>query len=354
MGESLKSEFHKQEELGVVVVGPQERGMLPSLMNDSKTRVIVLQLFEGELDVNQVKPLLEWVRAGHSLWFYDARLGPHFGFAPVILKGNQFTNKPESGSLGDQKYDGAATTGVAFSGHPVITGVGQISAFLPKIGPDEYGAVNVTADTVGLIRFTNTSPAIAALRRDGRGLIVFKTLLWPEALSGDRFQSNLLEFSAGYQVPGMAGTAKLGNPPGPEALYVQGNPATKVVSTAPGNVTVSPTPSPSPTASPTAAVAGAPQDQVEVSGEGTLTGFVVNERLRFETGTARFELTRAEVESIELSTSGQLDVVHWRDGRVSKGLLMEKSLEFESAGDTRRLEKRLLRKIRWSTAGPTS
>ena len=353
MGETLKSEFHKEEELGVVVVSAQQRGMLTSYMNDSKIRVIVLQLFQGELEEAQVKPLLEWVRAGHTVWFYDARLAPWFGFAPVILKGNQFTNKPENGTLGDQKYEGAATTGVAFSGHPVVTGVGQISAFLPKLGEDEYGAVNVTADTVGLVRFTHTSPAIAALRRDGRGLIVFKTLLWPDALSGDRFQSNLLEYSAGFQVPGMAGSGKIGSPPGPEAAYVQGNPAVALAASSPANVSIppsNPSPSPSPTATASPSV-GAGQDQVEVSGEGTLSGVMVTESLRFETGTARFDLTRKEVESLELSSSGQLDIVHWRDGRVSKGLLMDKAVEFESNGDSRRIEKRLLRKIRWGSGG---
>ena len=52
--------------------------------------------------------------------------------------------------------------------------------------------------------------------------------------------------------------------------------------------------------------------------------------------------------SVELSTAGQLDVVHWRDGHTSKGLLMTKKLDIEMPdGGSRTLEKKLVRKIRW-------
>jgi hypothetical protein len=354
MAEKLKSEFHKQEELGVVIVKPEESAMLASSMADPKTRVIILQLTEGQLDPVSGSRLVDWVRAGHGLWIYDARLAGKFGFQPLLMKKNQFTNKPEKGELGGNMYQGVATTALAMSSHVVTTGVGQVTAFLPRLGEEEeYGAVEVKGDTVGLLRYTISSPAIAALRREGRGVIVFKPLLWNEALSGDRFQSNLLEYSAGFQVPGMAGAGRLGSPPGPEAEYVTGSPAVPlptVSATDMPALTASPTPPPVPTPkeTPVAAPAVVGQDQIDVVGEGTLQGTVVNPSLRFETTSKSLQLLRAEVDRVELSQGGQLDVVFWRDGRQSKGLLVEKNVEIEvTGGDTRKIEKKLLKVIRW-------
>jgi len=350
MAETLKSEFHKESELGTAIVVPEERGSLKSKLLDPNVRVLMLQLFQGDIDEAQAKELLEWVRTGHTLWFYDARLGPMFGFEPVLMTREQFTTRPEDGTLGGRKLEGVATVGIAMNSHVVNTGVGQVTAFLPKVDEASYGAVNVTGDTVPLLRFTTTSPAIAALRREGRGLIVFKPLLWPEALSGDRFQSNLLEYSAGFQVPGPAGEGKVGSPPGPQAAYVEGKPYRPLAGS--GNAPLL-TPSPSPSASPSESPSATPSpqapgdDQLEVVGEGPLVGKLVAPSLRFETGTASLKLSRLEVESIELSQSGQLDVVRFRDGKVMKGLLLEKFVEMEVQGDTRKFERKFLRVIRW-------
>jgi len=346
MAESLRSEFHKQEELGVQIIKSGEQSSLLAALKDPKVRVLVLQLFEGDLDGPTATLLLDWVRKGNSLWFYDARLGPFFGFEPLLLKKDQFTNRPESGEYAGAKREGVATTALAMGGHVVNTGVGQVSAFLPKMG-ETYSAVNVTADTVPLLRFTHQSPALAALRREGRGLVVFKPLLWPEALSGDRFQSNLLEFSAGFQVPGPAGEGKTGNPPGPSAEFVQGKPARPLEQAAIPQVVEPPTPTVKDPV-PTVANASEEMDQIEVVGEGSFQGLLLTEKLRFETGTSSLQLHRNEVEFIELGLGGQLDVVHFRDGRLSKGLLMQKKIEFEiRGGDTRELQKRDLRMIRW-------
>jgi hypothetical protein len=349
MAETLKSEFHKQEELGAVIIGRDEASTLPSVIADPNVRILSLQLFKGEFDESKVPSLMQWVQAGHSLWFYDARLGPLFGFAPVMMKKNQFTNKEEEGVFGGRKMKGLATTLMAMGGHVADTGVGQVSAFLPTTETEEYGAVNVTADTVPLLRFTYNSPAVAALRREGRGLIVFKPLLWPEALSGDRFQSNLLEYSAGYQVPGPAGVGKVGTPPGPNAEFIKGNPALPM----PVGPEVSTVKEPTdPSREPVVARPINPEnaDEVEVIGEGVLVGQVVNEKLRFETGTSSIQLSRAEVESIELNKGGKLDVVHWRDGHQSTGFLMDKSVEIDVNGDTKKVDKKMLLRIRWGKA----
>lgn len=361
MAESLKSEFHKQEELGVVIVKPEERATVLNVMKDPKTRLLVLQLTETEIEPATVDAIINWVRAGHTVWVYDARVARMFGFQPILMKKEQFTNKAESGELGGRKYEGVATVGLAMGGHALVTGVGQVSAFLPRLGDaEEYGAVEVKGDTTPLLQFTSSSPAIAALRKEGRGLIVFKPLLWTEPLSGERFQSNLLEFSAGYQIPGLAGSGKVGNPPGPQAPYVQGSPAVPLASAAdtaePAHQTVTPGEEPTPTSQPEqVAVTGpASQDQLEVVGEGTLKGQLVQQSLRFETTSSSYQLQRKEVDHVDLSQGGQLDVVFWRDGHQTRGLLIDQHIEIEVAGgDFRKIERRQVRSIRWGKPGPT-
>lgn len=345
MAETLKSEFHKEEELGARPVGKEEIATVKALMADPNVKIIALQVLKEDMDETLAGPLTSWVQAGHSLWIYDARLGPLFGFQPVLMKKNQFTNKDEKGTLGGRGMEGVGTVALAMGGSPMNTGVGQVSCFLPKVDEDVYGAVNVTADTQPLLRFTYNSPAVAAFRRDGKGMIVFKPLLWPEALSGDRFQSNLLEFSAGFQVPGPAGTDKIGKPPGPNAEVVVGHPATGTAVSSPNAVNT--------TRPEDGHVVASPKnpenkDEMDVIGEGVLLGQITTDKLEFETGTSSVKLTRAEVESVELSTAGQLDVVHWRDGHTTKGLLMTKKVDIEMPdGGSRTLEKKLLRKIRW-------
>lgn len=346
MAESLKSEFHKETELGAKPVAAGEMGTVKGLMADPAVRIIALQILKEDMDESLVAPLTAWVQAGHSLWIYDARITPLFGFQPVMMKKNQFTNKDEKGNLGGRGLEGVGTVALAMGNSPMNTGVGQVSAFLPRVNEDEYGAVNVTADTQALLRFTYNSPAVAAYRRDGRGMFVFKPLLWPEALSGDRFQSNLLEFSAGFQVPGPAGSDKIGKPPGASAEYIQGRPATGAAATpAAANTTVPETRNDRVVALPKNMEN---KDEMEVIGEGTLVGQITNEKLNFETGTASVKLTRLEVDRVELSTAGQLDVVYWRDGHTSKGLLMDKKLEIDVNGESRTVEKKLVKKFRWS------
>lgn len=346
MAESLKSEFHKEEELGAKPIAAGELGTVKALMADPTVRIIALQILKEDMDESLVGPLTAWVQAGHSLWIYDARITPLFGFQPVMMKKNQFTNKDEKGTLGGRGLPGVGTVGLAMGNSPINTGVGQVSCFLPKVDEDQYGAVNVTADTQALLRFTYNSPAVAAYRREGRGLIIFKPLLWPEALSGDRFQSNLLEFSAGFQVPGPGGSDKIGKPPGPNAEYIQGHPAT---GTAAAPAVVNST-APEPKHDRVVALPKNMEnkDELDVIGEGTLVGQITNEKLSFETGTASVKLTRAEVDRVELSSAGQLDTVYWRDGHTSKGLLMDKKLEIDVNGESRTVEKKLVRKLRWS------
>lgn len=260
---------------------------------------------------------------------------------PYYLLPEQFRNKPEKGVLGGKKRPGVATVAVSYGFHPVQTSVGQVTVFLPELkapetGKASYGSVEVEGDTIPLLQFALDSPALVALRREGRGLIVYKTLLWNEPLSGDRFQLNLLEFSAGFQVPGPAGQGRVGHPPGPEAEYIVGEPAVPL-----GEHRV-------PTGSP----------NLENQGQGTLSepsdtarkesaawalelrsGEVIygewrQERVDFETGTGSLKLSLEDVQSVEFGNTIRLDELTTVRGKTSKGLLLSTPIVFRSGKDS--------------------
>lgn len=350
MADSLREEFHDPEAHGVVIVGPQDLGRLRSFLEDPAVRIVALQVFDGDLTPQTAEQLLAWVRDGHSLWFYDARLAPMFGMRAYLLSPEQFNHKPEKGELGGSKVPGVATAALAHRSHAVLTGVGQVSLFMPELpGPEpdtaRYGAIEVTADTVPLLQFALDSPALVALRRDGRGLIVFKCLLWTEPLSGDRFQANLLEFSAGYQVPGPAGEGKVGEPPGPEAPYVVGEPAAPLAQPdAPGG--------PAATSDGPVAAAQGEGDRVEVDGQGVLFGTLEFDQLHFETGSSSMTFDRAQLKSLTMGNKFELDRIETRDGKSYKGLLLTQEFSLRSGKASQTLEKSAVVRIDFAPEAP--
>ncbi len=347
MSSHLKEEFHDQEAYGVQIV-ERVYGLRSAVMNED-TRVICLQAFGEELNEESAKELLDWVREGHTVWFYDARLAPHFGMRPTFFESTRFRNKPESGQLGGKKYDGVATTAVSLGTHAVQTGVGQVTVFLPSIESEEkddevtHGGIELVGDTQALLQFTLDSPALVACRREGRGLIVYKSLLWTLPLSGERFQGNLLEFSAGYQVPGPAGVGKVGSPPGPEAEYVEGQPAEPVVaSQAPVGVVET-----NPTTNPDKAPSNGDKLGawvLELKDGTTLQGDLETEMVEFETGTSSLKLKPEELESLEFGSSVKLDRITAK-GREQSGLLLTSPIRFRTDRGVEEFEKEDLQKL---------
>lgn len=344
MGSHLKEEFHDAEKYGVAIIDGV-KGVRNALHNP-ETRVLCFQSFGEELPAQTRVELLEWVRKGNSLWFYDARLAPQFGMNPYFLQEEQFKHKPESGGLGGTKRGGKATVSVSFGAHPAQTGVGQVSIFLPAIEtakgePAVYGTVMPEGDTIPLLQFTLDSPCIVAGRREGRGLIVFKNLLWTEPLSGDRFQRNLLEFSAGFQVPGPAGQGKVGKPPGPEAEYITGEPAVPL-----GSAAAHPSVTPPPltdggtdVSSKPAASATAGGWELELKDGTTLTGEYEDENLQFETGTGSLKMTREQLDTLTFGSSISLDKLTTVKGKTSSGLFLSSPIRFRTERGVEEFEK---------------
>lgn len=343
VGSHLKEEFQDPEKHGIRIV--ERASEIRGVLHDEKVRILCLQAFGEQLNSDTQNELLSWVRAGNTVWFYDARLAPHFGMKPYLLEAEQFRHKPEKGVLGGSKRAGLATVGVSYGSHAVQTGVGQVTVFLPEMeNPDGeqklYGAVEVAGDTQALLQFTLDSPALIALRREGRGLIVYKTLLWNEPLSGDRFQLNLLDYSAGFQVPGPAGVGKVGSPPGPQAEYVTGDPATPLE---PGDPSAGPTPlatEEKPLGPKHAAVKEAPGEwSLELKDGTRLNGRLELEVLEFETGTQSLKLRGEEITSLEFGSSVKLDRLTTSKGKTLNGLLLSSPLKFRTERGVEEFEK---------------
>ncbi|MBQ7501924.1 hypothetical protein IJT93_04295 [bacterium] len=225
----LTEEYHKYETLGAKVVTRGGAEHVRSVISNPDVHILILQIPFADFDLSCCGDIMDWVRKGHSLWYYDSRYAPYFGMKAYALSSKQFKGKDEEGELGELKYKGKAAGVMSFEKHESMAGVGQCTVFLPEIERDVYSAVTVEGDTVPLLQFASDSPALAAVRRDGRGLVVFKCLLWPESLSGKRFQYNLLDYSAGYGVPGVGGEGRVGELIGPEAKYVESSQYVKAV-----------------------------------------------------------------------------------------------------------------------------
>ncbi|MGE0493575.1 MAG: hypothetical protein AB7S38_30480 [Vulcanimicrobiota bacterium] len=346
MAESLREEFHDQAEYGLVVINDGETGRIKGAMGDPTTRVLVLQVFAPNLGQADSEAILEWVRQGHSVWFYDARLAPMFGMKPYFLSKEQFKTKDEKGELGGHKRAGVATVGLAHRAHAVVTGCGQATIFMPELeveGEKRYGAVEVAGDTFGVLQFSLDSPALMALRRDGKGLIVYKALLWPEVLSGDRLQSNLLEYSAGFQVPGPAGEGKVGDPPGPQAAYVEGNPAVEIGAGVPPE-------NPGTTLAPVAkgpepAAGKADSDLLWTLDDEQVNGVLDLKELRFETGSDSLTVPVDQVRSVDLGGRLNLDRLETVSGKIYKGMLLTPEFKLRSGNNERTFEKTDLKRI---------
>ena len=213
--------YHPYDELGIQVMTRGNAYNVKDVLADSSVRIFILQIPFEQFDLSCCPAIVDWVRQGHSFWFYDSRYAPYFGMKAYALSGKQFKGRNETGELGNYKYNRRAAGVLTMSKQDVMTGVGQCTVFLPLIGDDTYSAVALGGDTLPLLQFASDSPALAAMRREGKGVIVFKPLLWPESLSGKRFQYNLMEFSAGFGVPGIGGENRLGELIGPNANYVK-------------------------------------------------------------------------------------------------------------------------------------
>ncbi|MDO5296514.1 MAG: hypothetical protein Q4F00_07780 [bacterium] len=357
--ESLLNEYSASEKGDTYSITDSTVRNIDEVLSNPNIRIICWQVEYKNYDEAWTPRLLEWVRNGGSLWFYDARLADRFGMEMYELRGDQFRGNPEKGDIGDVKMKGRAVTVFPIQNHAVSTGVGSVAAFLPVLDEkrDVYGSIVPHEGTLNLLQFAADSPALAALRREGYGTVVFKPLLWEKSLSGERFQRNLIDYCAGYGVPGMGGEGRVGEQLQQKQNYVKdtayrGSSASEMT----GNAAQEPaaasgsqggtgsaldstiaearslynadSQAKSASNEPPAAVS---QDSMKVAGEQSpRLGRVITKEIVFEGGSESFRLSPAEMRSLVMGQHGNLDTLELRSGRIIKGFMTTTSVSIET------------------------
>lgn len=172
-----------------------------------KYHIVMWQVSPEDTREEDVKRLMDWVNQGGVLWFQDSRLAAQFGMraAPISAR-----DLPElhlrKEDYGGKSVEGAVLIAVAPEGasHPVLTQVDTVQVFLMPVGDRQFSAIQKGDDVQPLLvvgQGAVPDRVIAGLKSVGKGTVVFKPQIWTDILTGLRLQGNLLEWSAGYQVP---------------------------------------------------------------------------------------------------------------------------------------------------------
>ncbi|MCL5037741.1 MAG: hypothetical protein M1269_11590 [Chloroflexi bacterium] len=194
---------HTEEQLGILVITGNNIASIDELKErPRRVKIAVLQVPEKKLNADSEKVILDFIKDGGTVWFYDSRLAHIFGLENAPLKGEDLRYKPQKGTYGDEsKSRGAATYLQSYGTSPILKGVNLVLAFLLEVGKDRFSAIKVTDDVTPLLIANDPKIASAAEKNIGEGKVILKPLIWLEAVDGKRFQTNLLEYSAGYPVP---------------------------------------------------------------------------------------------------------------------------------------------------------
>lgn len=362
------------------------------IVADPKVNVVCFQVGAENYKDEYTPIIMEWVRQGGSLWFYDARLADKFGMEMYELRADQFKGQPESGEIGEHSVPGVAVTVMPIKSHAVSTGVASVTVFLPQFETERkvYGTIMPHEGTENLLQFAADSPAIVALRREGFGTVVYKTLLWEKSLSGERFQRNLIDFCAGYGVPGMGGEGRVGELLSDKANFVTGTAVGSTAGTAaetqatsaevatkaevteegkdvskavssmgeeqaagekatPSEVTEGKMPEELAASSKETIAEGAvqlpTQDRMFVAGEGQAKCGRVDMVIEFESGTGSHHFQPGELRRLERGQFGNLDIAELQDGQILKGYLISPKITISTDDGAYTCEKRSLRYI---------
>ncbi|MCE1248043.1 MAG: hypothetical protein LWY06_15485 [Firmicutes bacterium] len=165
---------------------------------------VVIQAKPESFKDSHAKAVMDWVHSGGTVWFYDSRLAEHFGMENSPYSVDKIKGQPYNGGYGSGKVEGVnvVASAVPFTDCEIANGLQSIQVFLMEVGKDKFSGVSSTTKGVMPVFVVNLEQkAVVAVKKHGKGWVIFKPLLWPEVLGGERFQANLKEFSAGYSVP---------------------------------------------------------------------------------------------------------------------------------------------------------
>ena len=184
--EYIKKQAHSEKECGVRVIKDSNIKDIENLQsNPEYAKILALQVSFEKFPQEMIEPIMTWVREqGGTLWVYDSRLAEYFGMINSPINPDGTLSKDLVGELGSRKTPGKAIVASAFGGHPTLNGVNGAVIFVVKIDEDKF-----------------EDNAVAAIRTEGKGMVILKPLLWPDQLDGLRFQTNIMEYSAGFPVP---------------------------------------------------------------------------------------------------------------------------------------------------------
>ena len=162
-----------------------------------KVNFIVFQADFDKADKKTTSLIMEWVERGGCLWFYDSRLAPFFGMknSPMYFKGLE--SKSMSAEFGNGKISGVPLGAEAKKGTPITVGVRRVVVFIPEIAQNSYGAVAPEEGIEPVLQVPEQEKSlVCAIKKHGKGCIVFKPLLWEKQYDGKVFQRRIINYSA--------------------------------------------------------------------------------------------------------------------------------------------------------------
>jgi hypothetical protein len=316
--EALKGQFHSDKELGIKVYSGRNKGDVKMLKeNPESAKIVVVQILPKDMDDETTKIIMEWVRGGGTLWFYDSRLAQAFGMEPAPITTEGIMHKKLEGEYGEiKKHSGIALLAQPFGDNPSLTGVTGVVVFLIDVGDNTYSCVKATGTTKAILKpnIMNDN-AMAAIREEGKGKVIFKPLLWQTQVDGARFQANLKEFSAGFPIPRItAKQSKISD----ELLIEKkcANPSSTV-------------------------------DLVTLSDGRTVWGKVVSESITFETPDKTIQIPVAQLKMLEIDVSSGIDrATTVKEQKLNGFFSVKGGLQFQTPSGVKvTLEKQDLKKV---------
>lgn len=311
----IPSEIKKQlhNDIDILVINKKNKIKLTTISAPGEiTNILVIQLAPEDFEPLMIENANKWIANGGTLWFYDSRLADWFGMKNSPLKKDEFQLKETSQQYGEnKKAKGSSTIALPASNSPILTGVKDVLAFLLEVDTDKYSAVEISDDEnfIPLLKVNDNKKAVAAIQKYGKGLIIFKPLLWEASNDGERFQVNLKEFSAGYDVP------LLDSEKNPEDTNNAKN--EKYI------------------------------DKITLRTDLVLEGTILNKELLIETGTGSETIQFEKIKKIELGhTMGEFDIITLTNGSVIKGYAIIDIIYFATdIKDVKKFDRTIIKEI---------
>jgi hypothetical protein len=172
------------------------------ISSSEEKNCIILQVKPELMDENKAKILMNWVRRGGVLWYYDSRMAHLFSMKNAPFEAGDIPFKRFEGEYGsEKKQPGIAVGCLAWGNHSLTTGIRKVLVFVLELDKGKYSAV-ADEGVLPLLKIDRTSKySIAALMKVGRGSVIFKPLLWEDQYDGRDFQRMLIKYSSKDPVP---------------------------------------------------------------------------------------------------------------------------------------------------------